>query len=331
MDTTVICIVPVRNEEWIIGHFIESALGWADQIIIGDHNSNDRTAEIARKYNSVKVISLANQGFDEAQRRKPLIHEARKIEGRRLIISIDADEMISANWKRSPEWEKMCNSEPGTHFTLDWVQLLPGGRGCFMPNTMDVAFVDDGAEYVGKWIHSPRIPENKDRKIKLNDIKLLHFISIDENRVLSKHRWYKVVEYAENDANPWDVCVRYQDSKLETYDNDIVNVKSDWIENWEWIQSIGSGSGFYWYDGKVLGYMDEYGTQEFKKLNIWYVDWTKKASIAGMRGDFSDPRSLLDKLAHRFISKNRAKLKARKSIWYKIINKLGRHLFPIVG
>jgi hypothetical protein len=37
-DATVICIVPVKNEAWILGNFLTCAQKWADHIIVADHN-----------------------------------------------------------------------------------------------------------------------------------------------------------------------------------------------------------------------------------------------------------------------------------------------------
>ena len=58
--TTVICLVPVKNESWILKHFIECARLWADFIIVLDDDSADGSAAIARTYDCVKVISRRN-------------------------------------------------------------------------------------------------------------------------------------------------------------------------------------------------------------------------------------------------------------------------------
>ena len=100
--TNVICVVPVKNEAWILKNFIECASFWADYIIIGDHDSSDNSAKIAQLYDRVIVIPIHDRSLDRGNRRKILIDAARKILGRRLIFTLDSDEMISANWHRSP-------------------------------------------------------------------------------------------------------------------------------------------------------------------------------------------------------------------------------------
>src|SRR5262245_59664221 len=189
-DTKVICIVPVRNESWILQNFIESAQTWADLIIIGDHNSRDDSANIARTYAKVKVITFHDQSIDRGVRRNRLIEEARLVPGKRLVFTLDADEMISANWACSAEWQLMLNSKPGTRFEFDWIEPFPGLRQADTFSQL-AAFVDDGSEYsnLGTEIHESRIPNTNGALVKLYDIKLLHYIFIDPKRMFSKHQW----------------------------------------------------------------------------------------------------------------------------------------------
>ena len=38
-----ICLMPARNEDWIIGLSARAALMWCDELIVMDHASTDRT------------------------------------------------------------------------------------------------------------------------------------------------------------------------------------------------------------------------------------------------------------------------------------------------
>jgi glycosyltransferase involved in cell wall biosynthesis len=51
----VTAIIPTYNEEVNIGQAIESVL-WADEIIVVDSFSKDKTVEIAESYDNVNVI-----------------------------------------------------------------------------------------------------------------------------------------------------------------------------------------------------------------------------------------------------------------------------------
>lgn len=186
----IVCMTSMRNDSWILKNFLDCARTWADWVIIGDHNSTDDSASIARSYDCVKVIPhQPSSSFLE--RRRDLLGEARKIPDPRLLFFLDSDEMLSANWTYSPEWTRMLNAQPGARFSLNWLEILPGLKEAAV-FWMDAVLVDDGTEYpLGERIHGSRLPGITNDAIKLNDIKLLHYNLIDPGRIFSKHRYFK--------------------------------------------------------------------------------------------------------------------------------------------
>lgn len=325
--TNVICLVPVKNESWILKHFMESAKLWADFIIVLDDDSADGSADIARQYDCVKVITRRNPPFDEDLRRRILIDEARQIPGKRLMFDLDADEMISANSTGSPEWNLMLDAPPGTSFHFDWLELLPGLEQCAIFDKA-VAFVDDGSEFRGRKKDSPKIPATTGKAIKLKDIKLLHYIHLDPQRMFSRHRWYKCFEYLENGKRPWDVCVRYQDTAIKTYNAPVVPVRQEWITGFKWLDEYkltrANTQRVYWWDQEVIKYFDKYGLRRFSKLNIWDIDWNEKARLLGRTGSYRDPRSRLEVWVHRYIAKYREELKLGTNTVSRLVNRFAR-------
>ena len=103
-NATLVCLTPVKNESWILHRFLKSASLWADHIIIADQNSTDNSREIALQYSKVILIENNAEEFNEPERQKLLIDKAREIEGKRVIIALDADEMLTSNFLTSPEW-----------------------------------------------------------------------------------------------------------------------------------------------------------------------------------------------------------------------------------
>src|SRR6476659_3715040 len=93
----IIVLTPVRNEAWILDRFIKCTSLWADHIIIADQSSDDGSADLARKYPKVTVVENDNPEYDEADRQKLLLRTARLIPGPRVLIALDADEIMSAN------------------------------------------------------------------------------------------------------------------------------------------------------------------------------------------------------------------------------------------
>lgn len=274
---------------------------WADHIIIADQFSYDDSREIAVKFPKVILVKNPSAEFNEPERQKLLIEAARTIEGPRLLITLDADEFLTANFHDSDEWKFIMHAPPGTVIRFKWVNLKPGFKKYWSPDVhFPWGFMDDGSEHIGAVIHSTRIPMPlNSMKIDLDKIKVLHFQYVDWERMASKHRWYQC----------WEKLNRPKRSSLEIYQqyhhmyevkySDLLEVKKEWFDYYL-LNSINfkeiKKEGIYWWDREVLGYFQRYGTRAFRKLDIWDTDWKRLAdhfSFEGAKHD--DPRSFLDK------------------------------------
>ncbi len=80
-------MVIVKNEEAVLARCLES-VSWADEIVVLDSGSNDRTLEIARKYTDKLYIESDWQGFG--------VQKNRALErcSNEWILSLDADEWL---------------------------------------------------------------------------------------------------------------------------------------------------------------------------------------------------------------------------------------------
>jgi hypothetical protein len=303
----IICLTPVKNEAWILEKFLMAASLWADHIIIADQFSDDDSRDIAAKFDKVILIKNPSVEFNEPERQKLLIEAARRIQGPRLLITLDADEFLTANYHESNEWEFIMHAPPGTVIRFKWVNLKPGFTKFWSPDTyFPWGFMDDGSEHVGSIIHSTRIPmPSNSMKIDLDEIKVLHFQYVDWERMTSKHRWYQC----------WEALNQPKRSSLEIYqqyhhmyevkDADLQEVKSEWFDfyltNKIDIKAINE-KGIYWWDREVLGYFQRYGTRAFRKLDIWDADWKGLANHFMIESDWiDDPRGFLDKFIHQWL------------------------------
>src|SRR5437667_3161139 len=97
---TIICLTPVKNEAWILDRFLQCASLWADHIIVADQCSEDESREIVGRHPKVILIENPSPVYDEGARQKLLLEAARRIPGKRLLIALDADEMLTANWRQ---------------------------------------------------------------------------------------------------------------------------------------------------------------------------------------------------------------------------------------
>lgn len=308
-ETKVICLTPVKNESWILEKFLMAASLWADHIIVADQLSDDDSCMIASKFPKVILIKNPSKEFNEPERQKLLIEAARKIEGPRLLITLDADEVLTGNFHASKEWRFVKKAPPGTIIRFKWVNLRPGYKEYWSPDhNFPWGFMDDGSEHVGEVIHSTRIPMPPTAMtLDLSEIKVLHFQYVDWARMKSKHRWYQCWETLNRpERSAFEIYKQYH-HMYEVKASDLQRVKEEWFD---YYQSNGidikavKEEGIYWWDRQVLEYFQQYGTSRFKKLDIWDAKWGQLADHFRIDGipSLSDPRGMFDKLIHSWLN-----------------------------
>jgi len=91
-ENSISVIVIAFNEEQALGDCLES-VSWADEIVLLDSGSTDKTLDIARKYTDKIFIESDWQGFGMQKQR------AQSHAQGRWILSIDADERVTAELK----------------------------------------------------------------------------------------------------------------------------------------------------------------------------------------------------------------------------------------
>jgi len=84
-------VIIAKNEEANIEESLLSVSGWADEIIVVDDYSTDRTAEIAKKYAKVLTKKMENEGIH----RNWAYAQAKNS----WVLSLDADEKVSEELK----------------------------------------------------------------------------------------------------------------------------------------------------------------------------------------------------------------------------------------
>jgi glycosyltransferase involved in cell wall biosynthesis len=89
-------VVLTKNEEKNIGDCLESVKGWADEIVVVDDESTDRTVEIASKFTDKIIIKKMDI---EGKHRNFAYAQARNL----WILSLDADERITQELRREIE------------------------------------------------------------------------------------------------------------------------------------------------------------------------------------------------------------------------------------
>lgn len=306
MKPKLICLTPVRNEAWCLDVFLQFTSLWADYIIIADQNSTDGSREIALKYPKVRLINNDSHIYSEDQRQKLLINESRHIEGDKILVTLDADEIFTSNFSDTKDWQRILNSKPGEVFGIQWANIFPDQKNYFSSGFYyPWVFHDDGItehqNYV-KWMHSMRIPYPKSADAgyyEVTDFKVFHFAWIYQKRVESKNRFYQCLVCLKDSNEHFISLFRSYKQKNEKKKP----IPPEWLENYnkinlDFLGKLNLSGSLYWYDMEVKEQFLKHGFTRFKYLDIWNKDW-----IADMKNqiEIKDPRNFFIKFIHTYL------------------------------
>jgi glycosyltransferase involved in cell wall biosynthesis len=282
----IVVVTPVRNEAWILPRFLSVTSQFADHIVIADQGSTDESAEICQQYPKVKLIHNTSLEYDEAGRQSLLIKAARELgsEGK-IILALDADEILAANALTGPGWRSMMAAEPGTVLCFEKPDLYLTTDKCIRyERPWPLGYVDDGVPHLPRRIHSIRIPTPENSpKLNVMDAKILHYALARMDAQNSKLRMYCVVEHLLRTNPVWRRRFSYRAGRDWTRLGRLEPSPSEWFEGWERIgidmRSIPS-EVYHWQDYEVLRYFAKYGARRFWVDNIWDFDWEECRTYA---------------------------------------------------
>jgi len=302
----IICLTPVKNEEWILERFLLCASLWADYIIVADQNSTDSSREIAESFDKVIVVENNSANFNEPERQKILINAARKIPGPNILIALDADEFLSSNYIDSIEWKQIQSLEAGSRIYFEFINIHSSYREYWTKGHHYFGFIDDGSPHVGFEIDSPRLPDtNYSTIFKSSDIKVLHFQYTDPFRVKYKQIWYQCLEKTLSDTTylggrktNFYIFQRYNKYKFPS--QEFRSLQSNWTERYfeQGIMLFLVKNNSIPFLGYIQKLFDKYGVDFFKKLDIWEESWNElfESRI------YQDPRNYSTKLIHHWLN-----------------------------
>lgn len=311
-DTTrFICLTPCRDESWVIGTHLQAASQWADSIVVGDQKSTDGTREIVRQFDKALLADNAADGYDEGERHRVVFDSARKLYHgeKKILLAIDSDELLSANWRTSPEWDAIKKLPPGSGIYAKWVNVNPDFRTWFpLGGHFIIGVVDDGKiSHSPGQFHVPRLQQDPTKpKLFLDDIRLIHLQYTDPQRSASKNNAYQLQEWLVNPRRPVRLFRRFN-ATLTVRPGTAQNIRPQWIDGFgvegvDW-KAIRIDKSYRW-DRLVVEAILKQGEAFFRRLDIWDTDWNAIADFHGIdrhRHEISDPRSWLEKRIHRFL------------------------------
>ncbi|HVE71580.1 MAG TPA: glycosyltransferase family 2 protein [Thermoanaerobaculia bacterium] len=276
----IVVLTPLRNDAWILRRFLEVTSLFADRIIIADQGSTDGGLEICAEFEKVTVIDNSASGYDEGARQELLIRTARELVPMpRILIALDADEILTANAMSARGWQAILAAQPGTVLFFERPNLYLSPFTCERrPLDFPGGFVDDDvAEHRARRIHSPRLPLPPGAPhLTLGDVKFLNYALVRPEAQKAKFRMYAALENVMGTRTLWQRRRHYWSRKVLRASGPLEPTPREWFESWE---SRGidmttiHDTQPYWQDNATLDLLLEHGSRRFWYDDIWQKDW----------------------------------------------------------
>lgn len=278
-ERPIIVLTPIKNEEWIIGSFLDACSRFADHIILLFQDTDDRSREIAATYPKTILLENNSKDYSERSRINQLIAAARDVapEGAALL-ALDADEIpIHSNFA-AEEWSRIRNLESGRNISFKKPDLLPGGASIVdLDEDWILGFVDDYRAYEASEVHAQRVPVNADqRPYKADSIPILHLNLVREKVNRAKRRMYCVIENSKQLQPLRRRLINYRSSVNHATAGRIIDLPPDWVDALEELDLCPSAlpdKEPYWQNYEVLKHFRQYGEKQFYWDDIWDHDW----------------------------------------------------------
>lgn len=176
-------IVLTKNEEDRIRTCLES-IKWADEIIVVDNGSKDKTLEIAKIYTD-KILQFSNQDFAN------LRNKAAEAASYDWLLFVDADERVLDSLRK--ELEVLITNSYYSAFAISRKNIIFGTEvryGPFWPDwVIRLLKKDDFETWVGKVHEYPKFRG----KLGYTKNSLLHLTHRDLDQIVSKSlAWSKI-------------------------------------------------------------------------------------------------------------------------------------------
>ncbi len=297
----IVAIMPVRNEDWVLGLSARALLRWVDELVILDHCSTDKSrilaAELILAYRRgviktpVHLIVDADPIWREMAHRQRLLESARA-SGATHIVTIDADEVVSANLV--PHMRAIVEDmPPGMVLQLPWITCRDSIynhhiSGIWAQQHASAAFVDDPRlhwqQRNGYDFHQRAPmgrPEVPFKPIPHRGGGILHLQYSSRRRLLAKQALYKMTEVIRwpgrdslaeiNKRYDWSVYGGPQKPASGEPVFDLAPVPSDWWHGYEDLLQYLHVDAEPWQEAEVHRLIGEYGHAKFTGLDLFGV------------------------------------------------------------
>lgn len=327
MDTKarpiIVVLTQVRNDAWVLRAFLEAVSLWADYIIVADRMSTDGSREIAQEYPKVVLINDYRKEIDQAVTRRLLFESAKKIDGDKLLLTLDADEFLSGDFVNTGDWKKMMNSKPGDAFCWRWMDLKRNDitkysisqyyYWCIHESETfweDVFLDSYNQDWRLQW--SPKAGES--HEFFLNDFYSIHLSRAHQLRQRNKDRYCQVSVIEKNPKKSRVALYRqyhHEDdlNYMEVPGDLFCFYEKNGLNIWDFVNLNDDGDH---YTSEILGCFQRDGMKKYALLDIWDEDWMK-------RNGLKDPRNVFHKVLLGYLNKTNP---YANSIWVRCMDKI---------
>jgi len=147
----------------------------------------------------------------------------------------------------------------------------------------------------------------------------------------SKHRWYQCFERINN---PQKSCIQIFRPYYHMYavkKSELKKIPGEWFDYYKELGidlTIVNKHKHYYWDKVVLEYFNKYGTQFFKREDIWYIDWEVAAREYGYKdtNKYKDPRNFFLKIVHFWLRKTQYN---HGNFFIRVIDKILKIFFRV--
>jgi glycosyltransferase involved in cell wall biosynthesis len=292
----IIAIMPVRNEDWVLGLSARALLQWVDELVILDHCSTDNSTETEDELyvaydGHVKVLYEPNPVWEEMRHRQRLLEFAR-LRGATRIVTVDADEVISANLV--PHMRDIVEDmPPGMVLQLPWITCRDSihnqhASGLWAEQFASAGFVDSPectwqarAGYDFHHRHPMGRPCIPFKPISHAGGGILHLQYSSRRRLLAKQALYKmteVIRWPGRDSIA-EINKRYDysvyGSPIRPLDGnpqfDLKPVPETWWRGYQDLMQYLHVDADPWQEAECQRLIGEYGHSKFAGLDLFGV------------------------------------------------------------
>lgn len=276
----IIALLHTRNEDWILPTYLSSMNNFADEILVLDDNSTDKTLNILRNNKKVSIFKNRNINLKMSEKRQMLLNFGRK-KGGTHFICLDADEAFSNNFKKKAR-KTILSLKPGKKLTLLWIPLWKSlnkyrnDKSDWSNSYKDFIFADNGYfSYKENFLSEDRTPGiNNNKTLKKIESKkgvVLHFQFINWDSFQEKQAWYRCLELTNTNKTSSAINSMYKFTLIDSK-NGLSDIKKTWIKN----LILPKNKPNPWRLKEIKKMFDNYGIEYFEYLDIWHIEKLKK-------------------------------------------------------